>query len=269
MRLTTIVRDIAVRVYQSFPGSSLKVKLKDSLYYFWFSHFNKYRFSTIYIDNYFQLKFTNGIILKAHEDVLLPLALTLPGFLAHYELQEGDTVIDCGAHVGAFAIYAAKMVRIEGKVICFEPDPFNYNSLLRNIELNQMTNITAINKGIWSEDTTMEFYSSETSSPNSSLMLSRQSRAITKIPVVSLDSELERIRVKKVSFIKMDIEGAEIEAVKGSQHVLAYQNVNLAIASYHVVNGQKTCFELERLLSKFGYRTHTSNVIHLTTYGTK
>jgi len=57
--------------------------------------------------------------------------------------REGDTLVDIGAHVGAMAIYLAKRYPFI-KVYAIEPDPMNYACLIRNIEMNEVTNVTAI-----------------------------------------------------------------------------------------------------------------------------
>jgi hypothetical protein len=89
--------------------------------------------------------------------------------------------------------------------------------------------------------------------------------SMTDVPVVSLDNALTEIGISNINFIKMDIEGAEIEAIKGAKKTLS-NNCGLAIASYHIIDGEKTCIQLEKLLSTLGYSVITSFPEHLTTY---
>ena len=65
------------------------------------------------------------------------------------------------------------------------------------------------------------------------------------------------------------LQPAEVEAVKGAQSTLEKSNPHLAIASYHVINGQKTYIELEKILESLGYKAETGYQAHLTTYGEK
>ena len=157
-------------------------------------------------------------------------------------------------------LFASQMAGKSGKVIAFEPDKKNYRRLIANINLNSLDNVIPINKGLWKENTELRFDNLQSGisslSPNGNI----------SIPVVKLDDELERLNIPKVDFIKMDIEGAELEAIKGCRKVLNNNNVKLAIASYHIVNGEKTCFELEKMLQKLGFKTETSYPEHLTTY---
>lgn len=136
----------------------------------------------------------------------------IEGYMKYYTLKNGDFVIDAGAFHGYFAVYAAKIVGESGKVICFEPDKNSFRILSKNIRLNKLKNVILINKGLWNKNITIGFKSCGESS---AICLSNKSSE--KIEVVKLDDELKKLNIKKVDFIKMDIEGAEIEALLGSK----------------------------------------------------
>src|SRR5207244_3775576 len=91
----------------------------------------------------------------------------------------------------------------------------------------------------------------------------------SEIEVCSLDSELSKLGIQKIDVLKMDIEGAEIEAIQGAVKTLKSNKVNVMIASYHIINGQTTSFFLERYLKSIGYQTKSDFKKHLTTYGWK
>jgi hypothetical protein len=67
----------------------------------------------------------------------------------------------------------------------------------------------------------------------------------------------------------MDIEGSELQALKGAEHILKTNKTNLAIASYHIINGEETSTEAENILKGFGYQAATEFPEHKTTYGRK
>ena len=77
------------------------------------------------------------------------------------------------------------------------------------------------------------------------------------------------LKIAKVDVIKMDIEGAEIEAIQGAEETLKRNYAYVAIASYHIVNGKTTSIFLENYLSKIGYKAKSDFPKHLTTYGKK
>jgi len=199
----------------------------------------------------------------------------LLGYQRKYRLKRGDVVIDCGAFHGDFTIYAAKLVGEYGKVICFEPDAANFELLKRNIKLNNLKNVVLVQRGVWNENTTLKFWSHGADSAlaeSNNVDVYQQkikNTLVEEVKVVRLDDFLKKINLKNVDFIKMDIEGAEIQALAGLKETISKNNVHFAIASYHVVNGEQTYKELERVFKKNKYSFKTEYPQHLTTYAKK
>lgn len=254
-----MLKSIMLAMFKLMPENALKNRMR-----FYYRNCNQKNFRTGYKNNYFQFRFKTGFAINSYDDIFYDLENTLDGYLADYKLKEGDVIVDCGAYAGEFTLYAAIAVGNTGKVIAFEPDSQNYERLVNNIKLNNLTNVIAVPKGVWSQNTVLGFNNSH--SGVSSFLFDGKAESTINVPVVRLDDELSENGIRKVDFIKMDIEGAEIEAIKGAKRVLESNDVHLAIASYHIVNGEKSCFELEKLLSSFGYSTRTSFPKHLTTY---
>jgi FkbM family methyltransferase len=186
------------------------------------------------------------------------------GYLQHYQLKTGDVVVNAGSYHGYFAIYAARKVGPSGRVICFEPEPNNRRLLLQNISLNSLSNITVIPAGLWSTDTRLPLISMGSGSrlqPDTSW--DKQT-----ISVCTLDTALTKLHASTVNLLTMDIEGAEIEALKGARLTLANnRDIHIAIASYHRVNGHPTAPYVEELLRQANLYAETSYPRHLTTYG--
>ncbi|MDY9922943.1 FkbM family methyltransferase [Methanobacterium sp.] len=194
-------------------------------------------------------------------------SLPIKGYLNEFPIKNGQIVIDGGAYQGVFTLIASQLVGDEGKVVAFEPDKENYEKLLENIKLNNIKNVITLKRGLWKEDTFLEF--NNTHNDSSSFICDKNSVNTIEVAVVSLDEELKRLNLNKIDFIKLDVEGSELEVIEGSENLLKKNNVNLAIGSYHVINGEKTCYKLEKMLRKLGYKTKTSFPQHLTTYACK
>jgi len=239
-------------------------KLKNQMKCFYYNHFGVKGFKIGYNNNYFKAKIKD-ISFKSYIDPYNGL-VTLKGFVDKYNIKPGDIVIDAGAHIGIFAIYASKIIR-DGRIVCFEPDPQNFKKLMKNIELNSCENITVLKKGLWGKNTVMEFNSGLEGS--SSLLLRKGEGKVITIPVVKAEDEIVKMGLDKVNFVKMDIEGAEIEAVKGFGNLLKARNINFAISSYHIIERQKTCFKLEKFFSEKGFNTETYGPTELMTYAWK
>lgn len=240
-------------------------------YYYSLYYNRKHRadngFDVYYRRGHFEYKLDGGIEFSSYENMSDELKRSLRGYLAHYSPKKGDIVIDCGAYIGEFTLYAAKAVGPDGRVIAFEPDPNINKALIANIKLNALDNVTVVNKGLWSRDGVLKFVGD--SARGYSFVFAEGSPGAIDVPVVTLDSELARLGVKRVDFIKADIEGAEVEFLKGAANTLRADKISLAIASYHIVDGRKSHIALEKALALLGFTTSTAHPVHLTTYASK
>jgi len=172
-----------------------------------------------------------------------------------YHLQKGDVAIDVGAGFGINAIIYSKEVGDQGRIISIEPAEDNLMCLKKNIELNKLRNVTVIQKGLWSKKDRLRFY---LTSPGSHSLVTHKDSAIqiTEIEVDTLDNILGELGVNRVNFIKMDIEGAEIQTLQGMEETLRNNDVKLAIASYHKVNGQPTYKTIIPMMREMGFNSH-------------
>ena len=251
------------------PPGPVKEGLRSCYYglYYNAKHSADNGFRVYYGGGSFEYRFAGGISFRSRENFSDELKRSLRGYLAKRPLKKGDTVVDCGAYVGEFTLYAAAAVGPSGKVVAFEPDPEIFGKLEANIVLNGLGNVTAVPKGLWSADGALKFVGD--SVKGYSFIAADKDPAAIEVPVASLDSELDRLGIGSVDFIKMDVEGAEIEAVRGARRTLGSGAPALAIASYHIVDGRKSHIELEKVLASFGYRAETGHPGHITTYAEK
>jgi FkbM family methyltransferase len=176
-----------------------------------------------------------------------------------YVLQPGDVVWDAGAHAGATTHFLAQMVGPSGKVYAFEPDQNNYQYLLKNIELHKLTNVIPVKKALSGSTGTAEFCMDGSMSAGLSdyLTYSEKAKYQTVETVSFADACAELGEVP--AYVKMDIEGAEVVTLEGSQEFLKVHPVNFAIESYHRVDGELTWKPLEKLFTKIGYRVWSSD----------
>jgi FkbM family methyltransferase len=156
-----------------------------------------------------------------------------------YQFKRGAVVVDAGARIGTFAAKTSVAVGAEGRVIAIEPEPRNFACLQKNIEANRLTNVTAIRKMLWSRAQSLDLIRSGNPSSHSAFRDAFYGSTSESVSVEAdtLDNILEGLGIGSVDFIKMDIEGSEIEALKGMAKTLQSQ-VQLAIAAYHPVDGQ-------------------------------
>jgi len=127
-------------------------------------------------------------------------------------LVEGDIVADCGANIGFTGLFFANCVGSTGKVIGFEALPSNAVVAKKNIELNKIKNFEMQNKALGSHVGTIKFIDE----PNGSVGEMVGSKSID-VPMTTLDDFFSN---EKPTFIKIDVEGYEIEVLKGAQNIL-------------------------------------------------
>jgi len=176
-----------------------------------------------------------------------------------YNIREDDVIIDVGAHVGVFTLKASRKAK-EGKVIAIEPHPQNYMLLLKNITINKLENVIPINLALSDSEGVAKLYISRKSLGHTikekRIELSREefSTHISYIEVETktLDQVVNELGLSKVDFIKIDVEGAELDVLKGATKTLEENNVFLAIAAYHTPESVQ---EVSRYLQGKGFRT--------------
>lgn len=193
-------------------------------------------------------------------------SITTFGFLKKYKIVKGDIVIDAGAYLGHFTLLAAKMVGESGRVIAFEPSPSNLKILDERISKSGLKNILVIKKALY--DKRGELYFSNELASKSPSKECKDKKHPEKVKSTTLDYELRKRRIKKVNFIKMDIEGAEVETIKGGKKAFSNTN-NFAIACYHKRNNVTTDKIITPLLTKMGFKTNKGFFLHPTLYGSK
>jgi FkbM family methyltransferase len=175
-------------------------------------------------------------------------------YLKYYELKRGDVVVDVGAHIGVFCVRASRAVGEEGKVLAIEPDPSNLELLNRNIRANSVRNVVVIGKAVYGRRGRERLYLSPHRASHS---LYKQGYRWIEVEADTLDCILAGSCVK-ADFIKMDIEGAEVEALKGMNETLR-KHVRLAIAGYHIVDGTRTCGIVAEYLRSRGFRVRVED----------
>jgi len=191
-------------------------------------------------------------------------------YLKCYFPEKGDVVIDCGANNGNCAILFSRLVGKDGMVVALEPLEKSFNILKNRIKRLRKKNIVAINKGVWNET---GIYSLKVFSNTISCKIENPanqtipSNTYMPITCITIDNLMNELGIKRLDMVKMDIEGAEIEALQGSENTLQHYHPHVAVASYHKRDNTPTCHEVEKILRRQGYTAHTFFPPHLTTCG--
>jgi FkbM family methyltransferase len=142
--------------------------------------------------------------------------------------KEADIVVDIGAHIGKYTIIASKMVGSNGKVIAIEAHPVNYDILKQNIVINKLSNVIALNYAVHSKETRVKLYEpgqEEGFTIYNTIMSERtitpRNQKYTEVKANTLDSLLLQNGINQANWIKIDVEGAEYEVLKGATNILS------------------------------------------------
>ena len=147
------------------------------------------------------------------------------------QLKTADVLVDIGAHIGKYALTAAKVVGNEGLVVAIEPHPLNYQTLQRNIRLNKLVNMVALNITAWNMDCELTLFAGDTAGHHSAKM--NRELGWVKVKAMAIDNALKDLRLARVDFIKIDVEGAECEVLCGLEETVKKYKPKILIEVFH------------------------------------
>jgi FkbM family methyltransferase len=141
--------------------------------------------------------------------------------------QKGDIVLDIGANIGTYAMKLGKQIGNNGKIFSIEPDPDTFKELKKNIKLNDLKNIISINKAVSNSNDKVKFYRTKVSCENS-LEFKEGAEEII-VDTITVDDFILENKITKVDWIKIDVEGLEIQVLEGAKNTLKQPNLKLII----------------------------------------
>jgi FkbM family methyltransferase len=138
-------------------------------------------------------------------------------------LPVAGTFIDVGANLGAITIPAASHVGPEGRVLAIEPNPETASLLRRNLAKNLVRNTTVVQLACLDERKRSVFYVSASSHSGKSSLSAQNARSRQAVTVEcdTLDSIVVTHEINRVDVVKIDVEGAELQVLKGMEGLLS------------------------------------------------
>jgi FkbM family methyltransferase len=186
-------------------------------------------------------------------------------FVTELNLEDDDDriSIDIGANIGIYTLLLSHLYP-KCKVISIEASPTIFEKLKLNCQLNNLlpgSNLVLLNKAVSDKDGTwVEFYEKHSMSTMSKEFLtSISSKIITNkddelhkeiVRTVTIDNLAETANINEISFLKIDVEGAEVLVLKGAINILTEKKVRNMIIEYHSFENYDYAV---KLLDEIGY----------------
>jgi FkbM family methyltransferase len=147
-------------------------------------------------------------------------------------LEPGDVFIDVGANIGFYSILASKRVGVQGRVLAFEPSYREYCRLLHNVRLNQSNNVVCYNLGLGDHSGQFSFLEAEghTGLGHFASDEPTQLGRTRILPVLPLSMLHDHIPKSGRIGIKIDVEGAELNVLRGMPTLLTEDRVSFVVA---------------------------------------
>jgi FkbM family methyltransferase len=150
-----------------------------------------------------------------------------------FAIRKGDIALDCGGNVGTWTRIALDAGA--AMIVAFEPAPENIESYRRNFKDEIAAGrVVLVPKGVWNrEDTLLLRRDPNNSAADTFVMLQDRVADTVQAPLTTIDHALAELKLPRVDYIKMDIEGAEEKAIDGARETIAKFHPRMSVAAEH------------------------------------
>ncbi len=246
------LKDIGRKIYQRIPDGAFR---RHAAAFAYRRFYGAALADCAVEEGIFTVRTNDGIVVRSVRD-FDPASLVAD--FVDVTLPTGGVVLDIGGNIGAVTLYLAAKVGSGGLVVAYEPDASNLDIFRRNLTVNgSPKQVQLVPKGVFDREGVLEFFAggNYTSSFLKTNYVERGANKyhVVNIPVTTLDAEVERLGLTRLDFVKMDVEGAEVAALRGARQMLTRFHPQIIVET-HLVNGQSTAGEVEQFLQDCGYR---------------
>ncbi len=224
------------------------------LYKNWFqiilNRLKKTNTKTIVFRNNLKLVGSDTTPLSTVVDEIFVLQRYTPSYL---KIKQGDIVVDIGAHVGSFSLFASLMGALQ--VYAYEPDKSTFEMLTKNIRNNNICNVKINNYAITDKTGTIKLYSSKNNG-GSSIYKTDNSASLNFVNSLRLADIFRINNLDKIDFLKVDCEGGE-GLIINSTNKQVLSHINKISLEYHNNVSILTSMQIIKILKENGFKVET------------
>ena len=169
---------------------------------------------------------------------------------SEHVVRKGEIAVEMGGYQGFCSLKLARQVGPAGKVVSIEPMPDNFRLLEKNKMANHLDNLIIVNKGVWDEPSWLTFNRRKGDGQSSSIEMEYENADQFKIQADCLDNIFQSIGIDKVDFMVVQLNGAEINALRG---LTRFKPTHLSIAARYDTEGCDAAVAIKELLESRGY----------------
>lgn len=136
------------------------------------------------------------------------------------EVKDGMNVFDLGANIGLFTVLFSKLVGDSGHVYAFEPDPYLFNILKDNVELNKLQNVSVFPLAVSNKSGIAKFSLNSAQDGDNRLESTAMTENTINVETITLDEFCDKNNLR-VDYIKMDVQGSEPKVFEGMKKLLS------------------------------------------------
>lgn len=194
----------------------------------------------------------NSTDLMAFTHVWLLREYEKPGF----EIHNDDTIIDIGSHIGLFTLFASQFCK-DGRIFCFEPVKENYDMLLSNLQLNDITNVKSFNSAVSEKKGEVKIHLNDDESGHSMFI---NGTKFIQIQSTSLKDIIDSNNLEKCDYVKMDCEGAEYDIINSLPEDY-FNKIQKMCIEYHFIDEKPHLVEnMKKKLAKLAYELSSRDI---------
>jgi FkbM family methyltransferase len=166
-------------------------------------------------------------------------------------LRPGDTFIDCGAHIGLYSVIANRVTGGATRIIAIEPNVATAVHLEFNLKQNGVKDVLIIRSAVWMSAGQIRFIDEgEGKAAYARISFDEEGVAGASVPTITLDEIVTSAGAKEIALVKIDVEGAEPEALAGGQRAIEKGMLPVLMVEFTEHNLRRRGLATEKLVKQ-------------------